>query len=109
MSQFDDHKTRILDRLEELGVRMQSIESELDTPKPKDLNDQAIDLEDDEVLEGVGLVAQREVGLLRAALDRIEAGTYGVCRNCDSAISPARLEAVPYAIVCKTCAAEAAK
>jgi RNA polymerase-binding transcription factor len=39
-----------------------------------------------------------------AALDRVEAGTYGVCERCGAAIAPARLEARPVARTCVACA-----
>lgn len=42
---------------------------------------------------------------IAAALERLDAGTYGVCENCGEAIAPARLEARPYASTCITCAA----
>jgi DnaK suppressor protein len=38
-----------------------------------------------------------------AALKRIEDGTYGTCENCDRAISPERLEAMPWATLCIDC------
>lgn len=41
---------------------------------------------------------------VRAALDRIEQGTYGKCERCDRDISRERLEAVPYATLCIECA-----
>jgi len=40
---------------------------------------------------------------VRAALDRIEAGTYGRCELCGAEIPGARLEAVPTASLCITC------
>ena len=39
----------------------------------------------------------------RAALRRIEEGTYGTCLDCDDAISPARLAALPWAALCIRC------
>src|SRR5690606_36479873 len=42
---------------------------------------------------------------IAAALERLDAGTYGVCANCGEAIAPARLEARPYARTCISCAA----
>jgi DnaK suppressor protein len=39
-----------------------------------------------------------------AALRRIEEGTYGQCAWCESDISPARLRALPTAILCIDCA-----
>lgn len=96
-------------RLSELGARMADIDTELDQPKPKDLGEQAVDLEDDEVLEAVGRAAQNETALLRAALARIADGTYGTCQTCGSQISEERLRAVLYAMVCRTCAGAADK
>ena len=38
-----------------------------------------------------------------AALRRIEEGAYGVCAECEEAISPARLAALPWAALCIRC------
>jgi DnaK suppressor protein len=40
---------------------------------------------------------------VRAALERVEAGTYGTCARCGGDIAPKRLEAVPTATLCITC------
>ncbi|WP_425839443.1 TraR/DksA family transcriptional regulator [Microbacterium sp. PA5] len=40
-----------------------------------------------------------------AALDRVEAGTYGICAVCGRPIPAARLEVRPMATTCVTCAA----
>jgi DnaK suppressor protein len=37
------------------------------------------------------------------ALQRIENGTYGSCEECDEEIPAARLQAVPFATLCRTC------
>lgn len=42
------------------------------------------------------------------ALHRIDAGTYGVCLECEEEISPKRLDAVPWARYCVTCQEEIA-
>jgi len=44
-----------------------------------------------------------ELSEVRAALARMEAGTYGVCASCGVEISEGRLEAVPTASLCMTC------
>ena len=44
---------------------------------------------------------------IRAALDRIEEGTYGICEQCEKPIGPRRLEAVPWATLCISCQHEA--
>ena len=48
---------------------------------------------------------RRTLAELRAAQDRIDAGTYGVCETCGRPIAPGRLEARPEARTCVTCAA----
>jgi len=40
---------------------------------------------------------------LDEALERIESGTYGICRSCGKEISKTRLEAVPNATQCIGC------
>jgi len=52
-------------------------------------------------------LGQNTVDLLRKverALARIGDGTYGVCESCGQAIPVARLEILPYATECVTCA-----
>lgn len=49
---------------------------------------------------------QTDAKLLRAiedALQRVEAGTYGVCTDCEEEISQPRLKAVPWTKVCIGC------
>jgi RNA polymerase-binding transcription factor DksA len=41
---------------------------------------------------------------VEAALARVDNGTYGRCARCGQAIGPARLEAMPAAQLCITCA-----
>lgn len=48
--------------------------------------------------------AKGVLGEINAALKRFEDGTYGVCVQCGQCIDPARLEAIPYASLCMTCA-----
>jgi DnaK suppressor protein len=40
---------------------------------------------------------------VRAALDRIEEGSFGVCLHCEEDISPKRLAAVPFTAFCIVC------
>lgn len=104
MPDLDHFKKLITDRLKELNVRIHDVDHELGEPKSADLNEQAIDIEDDEVLEGLGAAAQKEISLLKLALKRIKDGSFGICAKCEEPISEARLNAVPYAPLCKRCA-----
>lgn len=100
-------ETLINARIAELTAHMQRIEKDLEQPLDADLEDQAIDLEDDEVLEGIGQAHQQELRLLDLALQRIRDGSYGICMKCGDEISPERLNAVLYAQLCRVCAAQA--
>jgi DnaK suppressor protein len=97
MIDFQHYSTVISNRLQELGLRLEEIDAELGIPKPADFEEQAIDIEDDEVLESLGVSAQKEVRLLKLALRRIAEKTYGTCLECAQPISKERLDAVPYA------------
>lgn len=48
-------------------------------------------------------VARRRVDEVDAALARLDAGAYGMCRTCRRPIPIARLEAVPEATQCVSC------
>ncbi len=37
------------------------------------------------------------------AIQKLDAGTYGLCDICNTSIDPARLEALPQAILCLSC------
>jgi DnaK suppressor protein len=43
------------------------------------------------------------------ALERIDAGTYGICEMCEEEIAPERLEALPFTRLCVTCQSELEK
>jgi DnaK suppressor protein len=45
----------------------------------------------------------RTIHDIRAALERIAEGTYGLCEDCEEPIAKRRLDAVPWARLCVTC------
>jgi len=53
--------------------------------------------------------AERLLYLVERALQRMDAGTYGVCRNCGNRIDDARLKAIPYTRYCMECATRLAE
>lgn len=98
--------TNILNlRLRDLLERARVIEDDLRHPLDADWNEQAVDLADDEALEGVDDALRAEIGQVRFALARIANGTYGACAKCGKAIQPQRLQARPIATRCISCAA----
>lgn len=54
----------------------------------------------------LSLMASEEdtLEMIELALQRIEAGTYGSCQNCEGAIPKTRLNALPYTPMCVKCA-----
>jgi len=50
-------------------------------------------------------ISAATVQSIETALRRLRSGTYGKCIDCDGAISPERLNALPFAEVCVDCQA----
>jgi DnaK suppressor protein len=49
---------------------------------------------------------RRLIGKIQEALDRLDAGTFGICTGCRRPISPARLRARPVTDLCIDCKTE---
>lgn len=73
-------------------------------PLEKDWEEQALQLENVGIRDAVGEHNRAEVEAVRAALKRLDDGTYGVCVVCEGRIEPRRLEAMPTATTCRDCA-----
>jgi RNA polymerase-binding protein DksA len=101
---YEDLKQQLQTRLADLLERAEVIEDDLRNPLDADSSEQAVDLADDEALEGVDDVLRDEIHQVRMALLRIENGTYGACAVCGEEIPLGRLEARPIATRCINCA-----
>lgn len=108
MTDLSNRRTQLLDRRDELTKRLREIDAELDSHQSKDWEELATEREGDEVLESMGVSGKVEIGLIDAALLRIDTGEYGFCANCGEEISQKRLDVLPYTPVCKNCAAKSA-
>ncbi len=104
MTDIEEIRKKLEARLIELDERAHEIDDELSEPGDDDWSENAVEAENDEVLEKVGSMAVDEIRKIKAALSKMDAGTYGVCETCDKKISPKRLEALPYATNCIDCA-----
>ena len=104
MTSLQTRKAQLETRLDELNARLHEIEDVLDDPAPADAEDRASEREDDEVLEDLGNKGLQEIQMIRAALDRIENGSYGDCVKCGDPISEERLDLLPYTPFCRDCA-----
>lgn len=101
------HSTRkaaLEKRLVELGARLEAIEEELDSHQNRDWEELATEREGDEVLEATGNAGLAEITQIRAALRRIEDGSYGDCMRCGEPIAAARLDVIPWTPLCRNCA-----
>ena len=74
-------------------------------PLEGDWKEDAIVRENDEVLEALDAEGRAHLMQLRAALQRLDEGTYGRCVGCAKPIARARLEASPEITTCIGCAA----
>lgn len=92
-------------RLAALESRLHEIDETLSSHNTRDWEDGAIEREGDEVLEDLGTAGQAEIGMIRAALNRIAAGEYGICGKCGNDISSERLDTLPATPFCRNCAA----
>lgn len=93
------------EHLAELTERAGEVAEDMREPLDNELEEQLTEINDDDVHQGVDDVLNQEIMQVRAALSRIEDGSYGRCSNCGKAIAPGRLEALPMATRCIDCAA----
>jgi DnaK suppressor protein len=104
---IDEVRQRLQRLREELKARQRRAERDLRhgaEPLLADAPDQAVQLQNDEVLREIDSAAVVEVAQIDLALARLEKGLYGVCSRCQAAIDHRRLVAVPYAVTCVNCA-----
>lgn len=97
------YRKRLLERRTELIKRAEQIEDWLDDPVNPDAEERATERELDEVFEAQGLASQKELKAIEAALARMDNDIYGTCLSCGEPISEERLDAVPYATLCRNC------
>jgi RNA polymerase-binding protein DksA len=100
-------RTRLVARRRELAARAAHVAADLrreHEPLSPDFSEQAVQRENDEVLQGIGDAARDELRLIDRALKRLERGEYFECARCGGTIGEGRLEAIPYADLCADCA-----
>jgi DnaK suppressor protein len=67
------------------------------------VGDDANETVEQEMMISLQMTAERQLDRVRQALSRLDDGTYGTCANCGKEITPARLDARPWAIYCIDC------
>jgi len=109
MKDHQDIRTHLLAILAELDTRLDKITDDVkhsEQPLEQDFSEQAVETENDEVLDALGNATRNEVEKIKLAISRIDAGTYGACSCCGETIKPERLKALPYADLCLQCATQ---
>ncbi|HMS39325.1 MAG TPA: TraR/DksA C4-type zinc finger protein [Pyrinomonadaceae bacterium] len=93
-------KSELLERLN----RVQNHLRHKDNPLDDDFAEQAVERENDQVLEALEANMHEEVLKINHAILLMEAGKYGICENCQQPIAEKRLAALPFTTVCIGCA-----
>lgn len=88
----------------ELTTRLERITANLRRGLETDSKERAKQLEDSEVIDALGNEAREELEKISIALQRMDAGVFGLCSICGSVIGTKRIEAYPYATSCIHCA-----
>jgi RNA polymerase-binding transcription factor DksA len=106
---FNDIRQRLRSRRDVLRARVTAVEADrrrTGGPLSPDFAEQSVERENDEVLDSLLTTDTAELQRVERALQRLRAGTYGVCVMCHERIEPERLDTVPEAERCARCATE---
>lgn len=100
----DKFKKLLEERLAALVSKLSEIDEDLkEHGTEADFEERATEIAGDEVLEGLGVQGLKEAQQIKAALRRIENGTYGICVQCGEDIPQKRLELLPHTPLCTAC------
>ncbi len=97
-------RERLLAREQELVEEISRFESNARESRSADVEDPIDQVTSSELKAAAfqeGTIAAQILSQVRAALQRIDDGTYGTCADCGESIEPARLEAVPWTPYCR--------
>lgn len=95
----------LIEMEEDLSTRLDRLTANLTASHSADSSEQAIERENDEVVEQLREDVTVELMQVQNALQRLKNGAYRECAKCGEEISSARLEALPYSTLCIKCAA----
>ncbi|MFO8025986.1 TraR/DksA family transcriptional regulator [Thiohalophilus sp.] len=104
MSDTAHYRQALLNKRRELIDRVAAIADDSQLPASADSEEQAVELENEEVLTALDEEARQILTLIDQALQRLEHDEYGLCLACGKPIAVARLEVLPYAELCIDCA-----
>lgn len=105
--EIDVMREKLLERRDELQQRVRRIKDDVrhvSGPLSSDFAEQAVERENEEVLDALGEAGRQELRQISAALARIDNGDYGTCTGCGEPIPWPRLEVLPFSNQCVSCA-----
>jgi DnaK suppressor protein len=106
VDEYQSLRQQRMQRLAHLEGRLDTVEHDrrrgTNTLDP-DWEEQATVRQHDEVFDELAEEERRQARAIRAALQRIEEGSYGQYVTCGEPIDPRRLAALPYATRCIVC------
>lgn len=97
---LETRRQELKDRLERVARRTRH----RDEPLPQDFAEQAVELENQEVLEALDGEIAEELQKIQKALARLDEGIYTLCSICGEEIPEGRLKALPFTDRCISCA-----
>jgi DnaK suppressor protein len=103
MKKLKDVKQRLLDERNLLIEKLKGNDLSVDDSETPDPVDLAVRNYSKNVMLAVSENESRQLALVDEALLRVEEDEYGVCQNCEQAINPKRLAAIPWARYCLSC------
>jgi len=105
--EYQQLKQILVDKRDRIHRRLRSIRVDHrqgDGSSEGERVEEAIDLENDELLSELDPATRRELTDVLGALERMDEGMYGTCVDCGEEIGTARLKAIPEALRCIDCA-----
>ena len=106
MKEYEETRNSLIEMLEELDDRLARISQDIQEPLDQNVEEQATQAENNEVLDDLGNAARTEMEMVKQAIARIDIGQYGLCQVCGKPISKERLKVVPYSSLCIKCASQ---
>lgn len=102
----EDFRQKLETEKQRLEILLKRIRANRTQELEHDSAERAVQLQNQEVVDALGNDARTDLVNIKAALARIDAGTYGECDDCGSTIQRARLRAYPMATRCIDCASD---
>lgn len=104
-SQLCAKRDELLRRVAKIGAHIHK----RDEPFPANYTEQAVELENLDVLFELDREGRDELSQINKAIMRLENDEYNICAHCNNEISNERLEAIPYTDLCINCAQSEAR